>query len=112
MRGLFEGARTIKPGQKWLRELFKGAVFSRARSDQGNTVRTIVRLSIRIIISCISCLFLLHFVLPSQVVNEVYNYVEHFLRIPWMDYQRKFEEAVKCHPQLEVDKIRLVCACF
>ncbi len=38
MRGLFEGARTIKPGQKWLRELFKGAVFSRARSDQGNTV--------------------------------------------------------------------------
>ncbi len=38
MRGLFEGARTIKPGQKWLCELFKGAVFSRARSDQGNTV--------------------------------------------------------------------------
>ncbi len=38
MRGIFEGARTIKPGQKWLRELFKGAVFSRARSDQGNTV--------------------------------------------------------------------------
>ncbi len=38
MRGLFEGARTIKPGQKWLRELLKGAVFSRAQSDQGNTV--------------------------------------------------------------------------
>ncbi len=38
MHGLFEGACTIKPGQKWLRELFKGAVFSRARSDQGNTV--------------------------------------------------------------------------
>ncbi len=38
MHGLFEGARTIKPGQKWMRELFKGAVFSRARSDQGNTV--------------------------------------------------------------------------
>ncbi len=38
MRGLSEGACTIKPGQKWLRELFKGAVFSRARSDQGNTV--------------------------------------------------------------------------
>ncbi len=40
MRGLYEGARTIKPGEKWLRELFKGAVFSRARSDQGNTVAT------------------------------------------------------------------------
>ncbi len=40
MHSLFEGARTIKPGQKLLRELFKGAVFSRARSDQGNTVST------------------------------------------------------------------------
>ncbi len=40
MRGLFEGVCTIKPGQKWLRKLFKGTVFSRARSDHGNTVRT------------------------------------------------------------------------
>ncbi len=41
-----------------------------------------------------------------QVVNEMYNYVEHFLRIPFMDYQMKFEEAVRNNPHLEVDKIR------
>ncbi len=38
MHGLFEGARTIKPGQELLGELFKGAVFSGAQSFQGREV--------------------------------------------------------------------------
>ncbi len=38
MHSLFEGARTIKPGQNLLRELFKGAIISRAWNYQGNTV--------------------------------------------------------------------------
>ncbi len=40
-RGLFEGACTIKSGQELPCELFEGAIFSRARSDQGNTVHTV-----------------------------------------------------------------------
>ncbi len=38
MHGLFEGARTIKSGQELPHELFKGAIFSRARSDQDTIV--------------------------------------------------------------------------
>ncbi len=38
MHGLFEGAHTIKSGRELPRELFQGAIFSRALSDQGNTL--------------------------------------------------------------------------
>ncbi len=53
MRGLFEGAHTIKSGQELRRELFEGAIFSRARSDQGNMVYTYMYVYILVVVRCI-----------------------------------------------------------
>ncbi len=80
MHGLFEGARTIKSGQELPHELFEGAIFSRARSDQGNTVRTCMGVQSTMKYSkqhashgmnlILSCLSLVHILFVHNLITQ------------------------------------------
>lgn len=58
-------------------------------------------------------------IFSSQVINEVYYYVSHFLRVPFRDYPEIFQ-AEASHPdhfgRVEIDEIRymygILCVCL